>query len=360
MGLLPGTRFEHDGAVLTPLGPRDKAWLERAVTVPRAAIDIRPWWIDSRWPLSAGTGTRDAVDGDPLAGAINDEELRAMDEALALLRNAIRANGWLGYPWREWAELVALRGSPDPCRPVCPGRPSGGPGSRRSDIGAARSRSSTRAGCCRSRDVQRTSDGRRMARWRSWPDGDAAATATRTPDGRPMSAERFLTEVAGDLVTGALHHQAGELRGTHDDVDASSGVEVAVLEGFCAVTGSGGAIRIESTTPRTAPGPSTSGGPSDRSRAHRPRRYPVASNRASSSARRSGRLCWRSVGASALRRAMVALILHNQPLELLAVARPRGSARRGRGPGRGSRHAAPAAPARPCPPRSTAGRRPRS
>ena len=61
-----------------------------------------------------------------------------------------------------------------------------------------------------------------------------------------MSADRFLTTVAGDLGEGMLRHEDGEVRGrARVTSDASSGVEVAVLEGFSAVTGSGAAIRVE-------------------------------------------------------------------------------------------------------------------
>jgi hypothetical protein len=73
-----------------------------------------------------------------------------------------------------------------------------------------------------------------------------AATPTQTPDGRPMSATQFLTDVAGDLGEGALRHDDGELRGSaRITSDARGSVEVAVLEGFSAVAGSGCAIRIE-------------------------------------------------------------------------------------------------------------------
>ncbi|HEY6571244.1 MAG TPA: hypothetical protein VIZ22_13190, partial [Candidatus Limnocylindrales bacterium] len=46
IGLRTGTGFQIDGAVGTPLGPRDDAWLGRAAKDPWAATDIRPWWFD--------------------------------------------------------------------------------------------------------------------------------------------------------------------------------------------------------------------------------------------------------------------------------------------------------------------------
>ena len=249
MGLLPGTRFEHDGAVLTPLGPRDDAWLARAVKAPKAAIDILPWWFDitdARYQLTRAlvilwTEIR-------WRPPMDDQELAAMDEALTLMRSAIRSDGSLPYPWREWVELIGLRGSHDPvpdrvyesAEAVDPLQPL---------IGYRR------------RPVTVVHEGwllpvpgtfsshRQDGEWRGGERGRMvtfAATATQTPDGRPMTADRFLADVAGDLGEGALRHDAGELRGhARMTVDASSGVEVAVLEGFSAVTGSGCAIRVE-------------------------------------------------------------------------------------------------------------------
>ena len=40
-------RFGFEGALATALGPRDDAWLERALADPRIAIDILPWWADA-------------------------------------------------------------------------------------------------------------------------------------------------------------------------------------------------------------------------------------------------------------------------------------------------------------------------
>ena len=43
----PGVRFTFDGAVATVLGPRDDAWLERALADPRVAADVWPWVADA-------------------------------------------------------------------------------------------------------------------------------------------------------------------------------------------------------------------------------------------------------------------------------------------------------------------------
>jgi hypothetical protein len=71
-----------------------------------------------------------------------------------------------------------------------------------------------------------------------------AATETGTEHG-PMSPEEFLQQVAPDLGEDALGHEEGDVRGrARLTTDASSGLEVGVLEGYSAVTGRGAAIRI--------------------------------------------------------------------------------------------------------------------
>ena len=65
-------------------------------------------------------------------------------------------------------------------------------------------------------------------------------------DGRPMSARTFLDRVPGHLGSDVLSHEDGPVLGrARLTVDGASGIEVAVLEGYSAVSGSGAAIRIE-------------------------------------------------------------------------------------------------------------------
>ncbi|MFP5342915.1 MAG: hypothetical protein ACLGIJ_08330 [Candidatus Limnocylindria bacterium] len=79
--------------------------------------------------------------------------------------------------------------------------------------------------------------------WGGGPGRSITLAATATGG---LSAQAFLHQVAADLGPEALHHEAGEVRGrARITTDASSGLEVGVLEGFAAVTGSGAAIRIE-------------------------------------------------------------------------------------------------------------------
>ena len=71
-----------------------------------------------------------------------------------------------------------------------------------------------------------------------------AATETGTETGA-MDARSFIEQFAGDLGPDAIDHRAGRVIGRATlSTDASSGLEVGVLEGYSAVVGSGAAIRI--------------------------------------------------------------------------------------------------------------------
>ena len=249
IGLRSGTRFQIDGAVGTPLGPRDDAWLGRAAKDPWAATDIRPWWfdvMDARYLLQRAlvilwTEIR-------WRSPVDDAERVVVDEALSLLRRALPMDASLAYPWREWAELLRLRGAPDPIRdrvfrqaeqmdatlPLV--------GYRRLPVTIVHEGWTFEAPGAFD---ERIADG-------EWHGGERgrrvtfAATTTQTANGMPMSADRFLTDVAGEIVEGVLQHEDGPVRGrARVTSDASSGLEVAVLEGFSAVTGSGAAMRVE-------------------------------------------------------------------------------------------------------------------
>ena len=249
VGLRPGTRFEVDAAIATPLGPRDDGWLANVAGDVRGATDIRPWWLDvmdARYQLGRAlvilwTEIRWRPPAD-------DAERAAMDEVLVLLRRAHPADPSLAYPWREWAEVMQLRGTPDPradrvremAARVDPAQPL--IGYRRRPVTIVHEGWTLPVPGTFS---ERRADG-------EWHGGERgrhvtiAATPTQTPHGRPMPAEQFLAEVAGELGEGTLRHEDGAVRGrAHITTDASSGVEVAVLEGFSAVAGSGAAIRVE-------------------------------------------------------------------------------------------------------------------
>lgn len=255
----PGARFTFDGALATVLGPRDDAWLEQALGDPRIAADVWPWVadaMDARYMLGrAMTLLWLEVRWRPPIGV---EEVQLVDEVLGTLRRAYPLEPGLTWPWPEWRELFQLRGQPDPATRALLDRGAG------HLVGGRASEGHVPIGY-RRRPVTIVHEGwalelpgsftsRRTAE--EWTGGEAGRSVTlagteTAEGGRPMTAARFLQQVAGHLGHDALEHDDGVVRGrARLDSDPSSGVEVATVEGFSAIRGRGAAIRIEIDDPQ--------------------------------------------------------------------------------------------------------------
>ncbi len=252
VGTPDGVRFTFEGAIATALGPRDDAWLERAVTDTRVAIDITPWWAD-------------ATDGQSLLNralclmwfdvrwrppALKPEGL-VLDEVHRLLSRAYPLDPSLPYPWRAWAEVVGLRNIADPMARQVVARAMrerhAGPeiGYRRAPVTISHEGwALTIPG---SFAEKRTAE-----EWWGGGTGRAitlAAVQTGTASGA-MAAHAFIEQFAGEMGPDAIDHRAGGVIGRATlSSDASSGVEIGILEGYSAVVGSGAAIRIEFDDP---------------------------------------------------------------------------------------------------------------
>lgn len=252
----PGVRFTVDGAVGTVLGPRDDAWLERALADPRVASDVWPWiadamdgryllgralcllWMDVRWRPPVGV-----------------EEVALVDEVLGLLRRAHSLEPGLDWPWAEWRELFLLRSRPDPATWQLIERETAGTvGGGRGGVIGYRRQPVTVVHEGWALDVPGSFTETRAAD--EWAGGEAGRNVTlagteTAESGRPMAADLFLRQVAGHLGRDAIEHDDGVVRGrARITSDASSGIEVATLEGFSAVRGRGAAIRIEIDDPQ--------------------------------------------------------------------------------------------------------------
>ncbi|MDP9483741.1 MAG: hypothetical protein M3P84_11040 [Chloroflexota bacterium] len=246
LGTPAGVCFTFNGAIATNLGPRDDAWLERALVDSWLAYNVTPWWAD-------------AIDGQCLLNRalclmwahvrwrlpLDDGERLVQEEVIRLLSRAFPLDPSLTYPWREWKELTELRGIGDAM-------------TRQVEARAAKAADDPLVGY-RRQPIRITHEGWELdvpgsfAERRTedeWWGGEAgrsitlAATVTGSAAG-PMGAEEFLHQVAPDLGADALSHRAGEVFGrARLTSDATSGVEVGVLEGFSAVVGRGAVIRI--------------------------------------------------------------------------------------------------------------------
>lgn len=253
LGMPEGTRVTTEAALATVLGPRDEAWLDAAIGDPRVALSVTPWWADAtdglyllnralvlmwlhiRWRTPAMEGEADLF-----------------DEVHRLLSRAYPFDPDLDFPWHAWTELAALRGITDPMARQAANRATTTPepdppvGYRRDPVMISHEGWAL--------EVPGSFAERRSAEeW--WGGGTGrnitlAATATGHPDGTAMSAHEFIEQFAVELGPDAMAHHAGPVLGrARLMTDASSGLEVGILEGYSAVSGSGAAIRIEFDDP---------------------------------------------------------------------------------------------------------------
>jgi hypothetical protein len=253
LGTPTGIRFEVDGALASPLGPRDDAWLARAATDPRVAVDVWPWFtdaMDGRYRMQRAltlmwTEIR-------WRRPVDHAERGAIDETLRLLHRAYPLDPSLPFPWREWRELSELVETTDPDM------------ARIEERAAAVDPTQPLVGY-RRRPVTIVHEGWSLivpgsfAERRStdeWWGGEGgrritlAAVRTGANGGGPMTADAFLRQVAGHLGSSALDNEAGEVIGrARIATDDSSGITTGVVEGYAAVRGSGAAIKVEFDDP---------------------------------------------------------------------------------------------------------------
>lgn len=108
------TQFEFDGLIATPLGPRDRRWVEMTANNAYTGTDIFPW-----------CSLRSAAEG-PLNAALvlmwnevrwrrplNDSETQTLRRVADLLKKAYDADSSLSYPWREWDEVLGYLDATD-------------------------------------------------------------------------------------------------------------------------------------------------------------------------------------------------------------------------------------------------------
>jgi hypothetical protein len=106
-----GHAFKYPGALLTPLGPRDEAWLRAVHEDPRRGTDVFPWWApglnaSSRLGRALCRLWTEVVWRAPLL----DEERQLLRDVARMLELAWREDPTLPYPWREWQEVLGYLG----------------------------------------------------------------------------------------------------------------------------------------------------------------------------------------------------------------------------------------------------------
>lgn len=103
-----GWRFEMpDAYVLTPLGPRDRAWLEGASVDGNRGIDIFPWWHRGAGPhYWLGRALVQMWSEVRWCEPFTEEQTDVLCEVHAALATAYRKEARLTYPWRAWSEIA--------------------------------------------------------------------------------------------------------------------------------------------------------------------------------------------------------------------------------------------------------------
>ena len=111
LGLLlpPGNRFLVHGAVATPLGPRDRAWLAAAALDGANGRDLYPWWEDGRG-VTYAQGRAAALLWMEVRWRppLTDAERATLVEISALLEGLLTRDPLPHVPWRAWQELLSL------------------------------------------------------------------------------------------------------------------------------------------------------------------------------------------------------------------------------------------------------------
>jgi len=217
-----GHTFEHPGALLTPLGPRDERWLRDVYEDPRRGMDVFPWWkpgLHARTRLSRALCRlwTDVVWRPPLL----DEERSLLRDVARLLELAWREDPSLPYPWREWQEVLGYLGIGGTLAEEVHRRAASAPGGRPS-IGYRRGAvqvvlpegweiripgSLAEAHLQDGTWVAR--DHRRSVRFVPLEDGAEASLAPTTAERRALELEHHGERVSGRA---SLHVEPGECR----------------------------------------------------------------------------------------------------------------------------------------------------
>ena len=106
---MPERIFKIDAPVLTPLGPRDRAWVDAVLADPARGADAFPWWSDGAGHRERSRALLAMWHEVPWREPVDDAERALMERVDADLAAARKAG--LDVPWAEWAELRMFIGA---------------------------------------------------------------------------------------------------------------------------------------------------------------------------------------------------------------------------------------------------------
>ncbi len=105
---MPERIFKIDAPVLTPMGPRDRAWIDAVIADPARGADAFAWWKDGAGQRERSRALLAMWHEVPWREPLDDAERSLLERVDADLAAAHEAG--LDVPWAEWAELRILRG----------------------------------------------------------------------------------------------------------------------------------------------------------------------------------------------------------------------------------------------------------
>ncbi len=108
VGLPVGHGFPDPGPVLTPLGPRERSWLETAAANPARARDYFPWWAPGTDAAFYRNRALCRLWSDfPWRPPLTEAEGEMTDQIANDLATAYKLDPADDLPWREWLEVLA-------------------------------------------------------------------------------------------------------------------------------------------------------------------------------------------------------------------------------------------------------------
>lgn len=107
IGLPTSLGFMGPGPVLTPLGPRDRAWLEAVAADPASGRDFFPWWKpDPDAEFYRNRALAHLWCEFPWRPPLTEEEGELTDQIANDLATAYKLDPAGELPWREWLEVL--------------------------------------------------------------------------------------------------------------------------------------------------------------------------------------------------------------------------------------------------------------
>lgn len=110
IGMPSDRTFRVDAAVLTAMGPRDRAWCEAVLAEPLRCADAFAWWDAGPGQAERARALLAMWHEVPWREPLTADERRLMEQVDADLVAARRADPALELPWAAWAELLAHLG----------------------------------------------------------------------------------------------------------------------------------------------------------------------------------------------------------------------------------------------------------